>query len=53
MEYIVGKQKASEFCEKFDEIVRDIENSQGVVPLTEQEKKDAIYAAVMVTVPAV
>ena len=53
MEYIVGKQTASEFCEKFDEIVRDIENSQGAVPLTEQEKKDAFYAAVMVSVPAV
>lgn len=53
MKYIIGKAKAGEFCEHFEEVVRNYESSQGATPLSEGEKRDAFYNAVMVSVPQV
>ncbi|XP_071650142.1 uncharacterized protein [Temnothorax longispinosus] len=53
MKYIIGKTKASEFCEKFEEIIRNYENSPGATPLFENEKRDAFYNAVMISVPQI
>ncbi|XP_077272135.1 uncharacterized protein LOC143902827 [Temnothorax americanus] len=53
MKYIIGKTKASEFCEKFEKIIRNYENSPGATPLSENEKRDAFYNAVMISVPQI
>lgn len=53
MQYIIGKITAVEFCEKFEETIRNYENSPGATPLSEDEKRDAFYNAVMISVPAV
>lgn len=53
MQYIIGKIMAVEFCEKFEETIRNYENSPGATPLSEDEKRDAFYNAIMVSVPTV
>ncbi|KAJ8915256.1 hypothetical protein NQ315_014763 [Exocentrus adspersus] len=53
MQYYPNKQNASEFCDKFEDVVRNYENLSGVVPLSEGEKRDAFFNAIMTTVPEV
>lgn len=53
MQYIIGKSTAAEFCEKFEETIRNYENSPGATLLSEDEKRDAFYNAVMVSVPSI
>lgn len=53
MKYIIGKTKAGEFIDKFEELVRNFENSSGGGTLSDDEKRDMFYNAVMVSVPNV
>ncbi|XP_074094705.1 uncharacterized protein LOC141524586 [Cotesia typhae] len=53
MQYYPNKEKASDFIEKFEDIVRNYGNLSGIKPLSELEKKDAFYSAIMTTVPDV
>ena len=53
MQYVIGKINAADFCNKFEDTIRNYENSSGAVPLSEEEKRDAFYNAVMVSVPSV
>ncbi|XP_023245060.1 uncharacterized protein LOC111642816 [Copidosoma floridanum] len=43
---ITTKEKVNDFIDRFDHIVREYENSDGMVPLTEEEKRSAFYQAV-------
>lgn len=53
MKYEIGKVSAAEFCEKFEDIVRNYENSIGAKPLSDDEKRDLFFNAVMTAVPSV
>ncbi|XP_074111128.1 uncharacterized protein LOC141535195 [Cotesia typhae] len=53
MQYYPNKEKASDFIEKFEDVVRNYGNLSGIKPLSELEKKDAFYSAIMTTVPNV
>lgn len=53
MQYIIGKSTAGEFCEKFEDTIRNYENSPGVTHLSDDEKRDAFYNAVMISVPTI
>lgn len=47
MQYHSSKQSAIDFCEKFDETIRNYESSPNAIALSEEEKRDAFYNAVM------
>lgn len=51
--YNPSKETAIQFLNRFDELVRNYENIVGVDPLTETEKRDAIFGALTVNVPEV
>ena len=53
MQYVIGKINAADFCNRFEHTIRNYENSSGAVPLSEEEKRDTFYNAVMVSVPRV
>ncbi|XP_058810510.1 uncharacterized protein LOC131675515 [Phymastichus coffea] len=53
MQYIIGKTKAAEFCENFEDTIRNYENCPGATPLSDDEKRDAFFGAVMVSVPSI
>ena len=53
MQHVIEKTNAVEFCGKFEDTIRDDKNSSGAVPLSEEEKRDAFYNAVRVSVPNV
>ncbi|XP_071581408.1 LOW QUALITY PROTEIN: uncharacterized protein [Temnothorax nylanderi] len=44
-------EKVSDFCERFDSIIREYESCEDAVPLTEQEIRSAFYQAVSINVP--
>ncbi|XP_071580684.1 uncharacterized protein [Temnothorax nylanderi] len=44
-------EKISDFCERFDSIIREYESCKDAVPLTEQEIRSAFYQAVSINVP--
>ncbi|XP_071637593.1 uncharacterized protein [Temnothorax longispinosus] len=44
-------EKVSDFCERFDSIIREYESCEDAVPLAEQEIRSALYQAVSVNVP--
>lgn len=51
MKYIIGKEKAGEFSERFEDVVRSYENSPNAIPLSDDEKRSLFYNAVKVSVP--
>ena len=53
IQYNPNKQKAAEFWDKFDEIVRTYNNIPNAPSLTEQEIRDAFYTAIERNVPQV
>lgn len=53
MQHYPNKEKASEFCDKFEDVVRNYDNLSGVTTLSEGEKRDAFFNAIMTTVPEV
>lgn len=53
MKYIFGKSTAGEFIEKFEDTIGSYENAEGSVPFSDNEKRDAFYNAIMVSVPSV
>ncbi|XP_043285453.1 uncharacterized protein [Venturia canescens] len=53
LKHYSNKGKASEFCDKFEEVVRNYDNLSEVTPLSEIEKRDAFFNAIMTTVPEV
>ncbi|XP_015109054.1 uncharacterized protein LOC107035920 isoform X2 [Diachasma alloeum] len=53
MVYIKDQISAMEFCDKFEDAIRTYENTSSATPLSEEEKRDAFYNAVMVSVPLV
>ncbi|XP_071578928.1 uncharacterized protein [Temnothorax nylanderi] len=44
-------EKVSDFCERFDSIIREYESCEDAVPLAEQEIRSAFYQAVSINVP--
>ncbi|TGZ51681.1 Uncharacterized protein DBV15_12362, partial [Temnothorax longispinosus] len=48
---MVKDEKVSNFCERFDSIIREYELCEDAVPLTEQEIRSAFYQAVSINVP--
>ncbi|XP_039312239.1 uncharacterized protein LOC120359298 isoform X2 [Solenopsis invicta] len=44
-------EKVSDFCERFDSIIREYESCEDAVPLAEQEIRSALYQAVSINVP--
>ena len=48
---IGNNEKIYDFCERFDSIIRQYENCEGAVLLTDQEKISAFYQAVSGSVP--
>ncbi|XP_039307720.1 uncharacterized protein LOC120358237 isoform X1 [Solenopsis invicta] len=44
-------EKVSDFCERFDSIIREYESCEDAVLLTEQEIRSAFYQAVSINVP--
>ena len=42
MEYVPSKEKAAEFWDRFEELVRNYGNLPGVNPLSDDEKRDAV-----------
>jgi len=46
-----SKEKVSEFCEKFDSIVREAELCEGNIPISLEEQRSAFYNAVSPFVP--
>ncbi|XP_077260422.1 uncharacterized protein LOC143896412 [Temnothorax americanus] len=44
-------EKVSDFCARFDSIIREYESCENAVPLTEQEIRSAFYQAVLINVP--
>ena len=53
LQYDVGKETASEFIEKFEDITRNYENLDGTKGFTDEEKRDAFYNAIMMSVPEI
>lgn len=53
LQYYPNKDKASTFCDKFEDLVRTYGNLSGVEPLSESEKRDMFFSCVMTTVPEV
>ena len=53
MRYVPGKMKASEFWDKFEDLIREYESLPDVPPLSELEKRDAMYKPIKGTVPSV
>lgn len=53
MKYTFGKTTASKFLEKFEDTIRNFENSLCSVPFSEDEKRDAFFNAIMVSVSLV
>lgn len=53
IKYDRNKETALQFWDKFEEIIRNYENLHDTVPLTEQEKRDAFYAAIVNSEPEV
>ncbi|XP_036147218.1 uncharacterized protein LOC118647097 [Monomorium pharaonis] len=44
-------EKVSDFCERFDSIIREYETCEDAVPLTEQEIRSSFYQAVSSNIP--
>lgn len=53
LQYSPGKEKASEFWDRFEEVVSNYENLPDSTTLSEEEKRDAFYNAIMINVPEV
>ena len=53
IQYVPGKDKASEFCDKFEEVIRNFESLPETNLFSDEEKRDAFYNAIMATVPEV
>lgn len=51
MRFTPGKEKAIEFLEKFDNVIRTYENLDGSIPISDQEKRDAFFNAITPNVP--
>lgn len=49
IEYVPGKDKASKFCDKFEEVIRNFENLPETNAFSDEEKRDAFYNAIMAT----
>ncbi|XP_034936885.1 branchpoint-bridging protein-like [Chelonus insularis] len=53
MQYSPDKESASEFCERFENCIRDYGNISDTATFSEEEKRDTFYNAIMTTVPSV
>lgn len=53
LQHFPNKEKASVFCDEFEDLVRNYENLSEVTPLSGSEKRDAFFNAIMTTVPEV
>ncbi|XP_046145358.1 uncharacterized protein LOC123988650 [Osmia bicornis bicornis] len=53
IQYNPQKEKATEFWDKFEELIRSYENSTETARLTDGEIRDAFYNAIMTAVPQV
>lgn len=53
LSYDPTKETSSDFCEKFEELVRTYETIPGTNALSEEEKRDTFYGAIMATTPEV
>ncbi|XP_039311731.1 uncharacterized protein LOC120359165 isoform X2 [Solenopsis invicta] len=53
IKYECTRETALQFWDKFEEIIRNYENLPDIAPLTEQEKRDAFYAAIIKSEPEV
>lgn len=51
--YMPEKERAADFWNRFEDIVREHDSIPAVIPLTENEKRDAFYQAIELTVPQV
>lgn len=50
MQYVLKNNKAAKFCENFEDTIKNYVNYFGAKTLSDEEKRDAFYSAVMVSV---
>lgn len=53
LQYNPAEESASDFWEKFDGLVREMENLPGSEPFSEREKRDAFYRAIKLSCPTI
>ncbi|XP_043287546.1 uncharacterized protein [Venturia canescens] len=53
IEYIPTKEKAAEFWDRFEELVRNYDSLPNVNPLSHDEKRDAFFNAITTAIPQV
>lgn len=53
MEYVPSKEKAAEFWDRFEELVRNYDSLPNVNPLSHDEKRDAFFNAITTAIPQV
>lgn len=53
LQYEINRETAIQFLDRFEDIVNDYESISGSNPLSEDEKRDALYNAIMVQVPEI
>ncbi|XP_026669095.1 uncharacterized protein LOC113464288, partial [Ceratina calcarata] len=53
MEYVPSKEKAAEFWDRFEELVRNYDSLPNVNPLSHDEKRDAFFNAITPAIPQV
>ena len=53
MQYSPSKEKAAEFIDKFEDVIRNYENLPNSTVFPNVEKRDAFYKAIMYTIPQV
>lgn len=53
IQYNANRETAMQFMDRFEEIVHNYESIQGSTPLSNDEKRDALYNAIMNQVPEV
>ena len=53
IKYFASKEKIAEFLDRFEEILRNYDSIRNEQPISEGEKRDAFYTAIVTSVPQI